>query len=257
MKPKITLARFSSLYFPVNKLTGNPSVKRKKLADFGLTQTVYPANFKQPRHRHEFASLSFLAAGRLSENHKKKDRVFEPLTLIFHSARKTHAVEYYDRSVHILNIRLHPSFLSRFLSHSKLLDSSSSCRSENIVWLGNRLVKEFSQIDELSALAIEGIVIELLVEISRHISPKPKHRSSPWLNQAKEFLHDNFSGSIGLEEVAGVVGIHPVHLSRVFRRQFGCTMGEYVRRLRLEFAERQLSSTTLPLCEIALLFKAQ
>jgi AraC family transcriptional regulator len=37
----------------------------------------------------------------------------------------------------------------------------------------------------------------------------------------------------------------------VFRRQNGCTVGEYVRRLRVDFALRQLSETENPLSEIA------
>jgi AraC family transcriptional regulator len=46
--------------------------------------------------------------------------------------------------------------------------------------------------------------------------------------------------------------VHPAHLAREFRRRRHCTIGGYVRRLRVEFACRELSSTDAPLAEIAL-----
>src|SRR5262249_21772677 len=54
------------------------------------------------------------------------------------------------------------------------------------------------------------------------------------------------------EAVAAAVGIHPVHLARVFRYHFGATLGDYVRRLRVEFAARQLITTEETLAGIAL-----
>jgi AraC family transcriptional regulator len=54
-----------------------------------------------------------------------------------------------------------------------------------------------------------------------------------------------------LEEVAQVAGVHSAHLSRVFRQKMGCTVGEYLRRLRFEFACQQILSNKRPLCEIA------
>jgi AraC family transcriptional regulator len=49
-----------------------------------------------------------------------------------------------------------------------------------------------------------------------------------------------------------VVGVHPVTLARGFRRAYGCTLGEYVRRQRIENACRQLLDSAASLAEIAL-----
>jgi AraC family transcriptional regulator len=51
--------------------------------------------------------------------------------------------------------------------------------------------------------------------------------------------------------IARITDVHPAHLVRVFRKKFGCTIGEYVRRLRVEFACRQIRATDAPLSEIA------
>jgi AraC family transcriptional regulator len=46
--------------------------------------------------------------------------------------------------------------------------------------------------------------------------------------------------------------VHPVHLARTFRRYYHCSPGEYVRRLRLESATRELCASDASLIEIAL-----
>jgi AraC family transcriptional regulator len=45
--------------------------------------------------------------------------------------------------------------------------------------------------------------------------------------------------------------VHPVHLAREFRRFEHCTIGEYVRRLRIEQACRRLTHSTDPIAAIA------
>jgi AraC family transcriptional regulator len=45
--------------------------------------------------------------------------------------------------------------------------------------------------------------------------------------------------------------VHPVHLSRSFRRHFGLTLTEYVRQGRLARAMVRLSTTDDPMIEIA------
>jgi AraC family transcriptional regulator len=102
-----------------------------------------------------------------------------------------------------------------------------------------------------SALAIEGCIFEILAEASRSKVHAAERKSPRWLERVKEFLHGNFSEPFIYEDVAKVAGVHPVHLARVFREQNSCTIGEYVRRLRVDFALRQLSETENPLSEIA------
>jgi AraC family transcriptional regulator len=52
--------------------------------------------------------------------------------------------------------------------------------------------------------------------------------------------------------IADLVGVHPVHLASTFRQHYRCTIGEYVRHLRIEFACRMISSSEASLADIAL-----
>jgi AraC-like DNA-binding protein len=51
--------------------------------------------------------------------------------------------------------------------------------------------------------------------------------------------------------IAREVGVHPVHLSRGFRRAFGVTMTDYVRDLRIHYAAEALVASPDPVPRIA------
>src|SRR5574341_1998626 len=76
--------------------------------------------------------------------------------------------------------------------------------------------------------------------------------SPRWLQQARELLHGRFMEHLTLAEVAHNVGVHPVHLAQAFHKSYQCTVGDYVRQLRVEYACRELASSETPIVEIAL-----
>lgn len=93
----------------------------------------------------------------------------------------------------------------------------------------------------------------MIGEASRRSVIIPGGQLPPWLKQARDLLHDQFSESMSLARVAESVGVHPVYLASEFRRRFGSTVGEYVRRLRIEYACREISACSeAPLAQIAL-----
>jgi AraC family transcriptional regulator len=57
---------------------------------------------------------------------------------------------------------------------------------------------------------------------------------------------------VRLAELAREVSVHPAHLARAFRQQFGTSVGGYVRRLRLDWAAAELERSETALAAIAL-----
>jgi AraC family transcriptional regulator len=51
--------------------------------------------------------------------------------------------------------------------------------------------------------------------------------------------------------IGKLVGVHPVHLAGAFRKQYHCTIGDYRRRLRVEFACREICKPDASLAQIA------
>jgi AraC family transcriptional regulator len=227
-------------------------LKTHEFSGFILSEALYPSKLKQPRHTHEFASFSFVLNGNYIENYEREAEIRQPLTFVFRPPQESHSVEYQNESVRILSVQFDFNQLSRVREYSNVLDSPAIRRTETIAWLGKRLHQEFRRMDALSGLAIEGLILEILVEAARSRTGAIEKKMPCWLANAKDFLHAHFDESLTLEEIAKISGVHPVYLARVFHKNFGCTIGEYLRTLRVEFACRQLCSTDAPLSEIAL-----
>ena len=52
-------------------------------------------------------------------------------------------------------------------------------------------------------------------------------------------------------DVAAEIGVHPVHLARVFRRAWGCSPGELLRWRRTDWAAELLRETARTVAQIA------
>jgi AraC family transcriptional regulator len=98
---------------------------------------------------------------------------------------------------------------------------------------------------------MEGLILEILAEASRHPGSAAGRKPPAWLRSAREMLHDRFTESLSLDDMAAASGVHPTHLARMFRRHHQCSVGDYLRRLRIEWACHALAATDTPLSEIA------
>nr|WP_238356594.1 AraC family transcriptional regulator [Kribbella italica] len=65
------------------------------------------------------------------------------------------------------------------------------------------------------------------------------------------YLRQEHTRRLDLAEIAAVVHMAPTSFSRFFRRAMGLTLTEYLNRLRVETACRLLTSTELPITEVA------
>lgn len=99
-------------------------------------------------------------------------------------------------------------------------------------------------------LQLESLCTELLARTARK-ADMSLDMAPPWLRRARELLRDDCGRDLSLADIAGGAGVHPVHLTRVFRRHLRCTPGEYLRRCRLDRASALLSAGTGKLSEIA------
>jgi len=93
--------------------------------------------------------------------------------------------------------------------------------------------------------------LEIVAEISR--SSRKVHDCQPTtrIELVKELIHSHLQEPLTLSALAKHVGMHPVYLAQAFRKVCGCTVGEYVRRLRIEFACRELTDPNNTISEIA------
>lgn len=226
-------------------------VQRREAAGFILSESKYSPDTRIPKHSHDRAYFNILFNGSYLETYGSKSRACNPSTVVFHPAGETHTDHFLDNGGLLFRCEIQPEWLARFRSYSSAVDLSAHFYGGSLAWLVTRLYHEFRQMDHLSSLMVEGLALEIVAEAFRHsersAGPRPPH----WLKQAIEIIRTQFSQPLTLQSVGETVGVHPFHLARVFRQFQKCTVGEYVRQLRVEYASRQLSSSELPIAEIA------
>jgi AraC family transcriptional regulator len=227
-------------------------VRNRAVGGFILSESVFGADLRIPPHSHENPFLYFVLRGASTERYEQKTRSAEPSTLVFHPAGETHANHWHQGGGRCFHLEITPPMLARIHPYLPLLDGPADFHGGLPIGVAARLYREFHRDDDVSPLAMEGLALELLAEVARRPTAVTERTPPRWLRQARDLLHARFAGSPSLDEIAAAVGVHPAHLARVFRRHYGCTLGDTIRQLRVDFACREMTAGDTPLIKIAL-----
>lgn len=245
-----TVHRAGNTRLPPGRLYGN-NLRTRNIGCLTLTEISYPPRFRVGRHSHELSQLCFVRTGAFSEVFGGKSREVKPFTLIARPAGEVHAHSFHHGGTNCFVIEIGNESLRRVRETASLLEDSAEFQSGLLAWLGTKLYHEFRREDDASSLAIEGLILEMLSEVSRQGAVRVERKPPRWLERTREFLHEHYGDPITVTTLADMVGVHPTHLARVFRQFHRCTIGEYVRRLRIEFACRAVSLSNNSLTDIA------
>jgi len=223
---------------------------RYEIAEFRLMDAAYPPGISLPKHSHTRACFSVMLQGALSETYERRSLEWRPFSVGFNPPDEEHSNFIHDTGARFLIVEVTPGWLQRVSDHSGILKRSFIFQAEQLRYLGVRLCREAQQVDAVSQLAIEGLLFEVVAETSRLEAKRKPDQHPQWLARARELIHAHFADSLTITAIAQTVGIHPVHLARVFRIHHHCTIGDYIRRLRIDFVCRELT-TSASLAEIA------
>ena len=224
-------------------------VRSGAVAGFTLTETAYAPSLKLPRHHHQSAYFCLVLKGSFTEFYERQRRVCSPLTLIFHPSGEKHS-DHFHTTARCFNLLPGMQWGER-LPERSIVANDAAKFSGVLPMLAMKIYREFRQSDDASSLIIEGLMLEILGEASRQSIKCSEGEPPRWLLQTLEILRDSFTENLSLAEIARNVGVHRTHLAREFRRHYRCTIGEYVRRLRIESACHKLSASDIPLAEVA------
>lgn len=235
-----------------NQITFGEQLKKFAVGGFILTETLHQPRVVLPRHQHERANINLTIKGSFRETIGNKPQECIPASLLVKPAGESHANRYGDQGARCLVIEVTPERLESIETSSRLFDAPAHTQGGRLSALAMRVYHELLTQDSVSPLMIEGLLLEILGHATRW-SLKDSSPTPPfWLVEARELIHERFAESLSLSSVASSVGVHPAHLARVFRKHYRCSVGDYVRRLRLEFAAQELVRSNKSLAEIAL-----
>lgn len=96
-------------------------------------------------------------------------------------------------------------------------------------------------------------VIQCLIKRIFHcLEENRKVKYTALVEKVKEYIQANYSRDITLESVSHCVYLSKFHLSRVFKRETGQTLNDYLMHIRITMAKKLLVETELTVKEVAL-----
>jgi AraC-like DNA-binding protein len=226
-------------------------LRTREAADLKLAEATYAGGLRLAPHSHEHAHFCVLLQGEYEEKCGRLSLVRKPgsLALVMSGAIRSNHI--HSAGIRFFSIEASRRWLERSNGHLKSPQGVTQFDNGPLPWLAMRLYREFRSNDDLAPLAIEGLALELLAGVARQSTGVSRNGTAAWLKKAKDLVHERFREPLTLAEVAESANVHPISLARAFRRTYHCTVGEYVRKLRIEFACEKLAASDASLVDIA------
>jgi len=223
-------------------------IRQLSIDDTIITNTLYSAKKNNPDwHYHENFHICFLFQGRGKADTKKQSSYSQKNGSIF---------SYFSGEIHrwvssedvskSANIEIGQDFLKLYhLDENNIKEALNKNVDSKalILKIQNEMLTETKQ----NPIVIHSLLLNLITKTTK-ISQKgiPK-----WVNVLNELLHDNWNQQMTLNQIANIVGVHPITISKFFRKYFKCTLGEYQRKLKIEKSIQLIKNSSMSLTEIA------
>ena len=184
--------------------------------------------------------------------HGEKEFVLKPGQAVILKPGITHEFEKQDNGWETAVIRFdcNPFVLSQFrLRAHKALDLHSSNRVMELI---ERLQRQ-TRSEEGTALKLSEMVYSLLLEIKLQSESLQQKASYPVLTTQRvmDYIHKNYARKLNLDEFSRVFGYTPQHLNRLFKKESGYSIYQYILKVQLEQAADMLGNEELTVEQVA------
>ena len=218
-----------------------------------LVEAQYSSTVSIGSHPHDEAVCCLVLEGAMTERWGRRQIECDVGQTTYLAPNEPHGQEYHVDGSRSFFIHFDPAWADRMRELGVVQPGRPvDLRDTRASWIASQLYREFRSDDAASALTIEGYALSMIGEISRVEVRRERSPRPGWLRRAVDLLHAGMQDSISMAEIAAEVDVHPTHLAQTFRERYGCTMGEYLRRIRIEAARADLELTGKPLAAIAL-----
>lgn len=94
----------------------------------------------------------------------------------------------------------------------------------------------------------------LLSDVSKHSAPvvDEEQKNQHTIEKAQKYIRDNISRELGRDDVAAYVFLNPDYLSRLFKKNTGYSISEYIFKVRMSVACELLTKTDLSVSKVAM-----
>jgi AraC family transcriptional regulator len=217
----------------------------------GITLTEVHATRRRRLTRHDHGGPFFctLVSGTYEERAGGRTLRYAAGGTAFHPAALVHTDDLLAGS-RLFGIQLGPAYEARLHDLGARPALRLHGAQADVGWLAARVRREWKRAEPCAALAVEGLVLEMLAAAAR-AQDGGRAARPPWVDRARDLLQAEFTRPVTVISLAAELGVHPARLARAFRRYHGRSIGTTVRALRVEAACGRLREEGVPLTDVA------
>lgn len=215
----------------------------------GLGEFRAAAPIELDEHGHGELHICFVLDGAMWERVGRRERRLEAGDVRISPPGDRHRIRFGEDGCRCFLVFV-PDALLEHPAHA-VLERPRFLHAPALQPAAQRLLAQLRDADAASPLIAEASALEIVAQTTRAWREEVVGGPPVWLRDAAAALEASPASPPDLATVAARAGVHRVHLARAFRSHFGCSPGEYARRLRLERAWRLITATDLPLSAIA------
>jgi AraC family transcriptional regulator len=237
-----------STHFAVIEEEDGVAITWAEVNGFILSELVFPPGYGQAPFEPERPYLALVLEGSMVKSFRAKSIGFGDGSAFTMPAGMWHGARFGGAGAKIVIVRPRTELTPLPDCFRRLVE----LRGRGFNWLALRLAAELRATDAAAPLAAEGFALELLAATAREAAVDRRVGRHPrWLRSAEEVLRAKVGEPVGLTDLAAAVGVNAAHLARVFRARYGVSVGEFGRRLRLDWAAAEIARDERPIAEIA------
>jgi AraC family transcriptional regulator len=233
--------------FPKGKYLGSTSQKLEFEGNLMMV-TQYRNCPDSDWHYHENSFFTYVLNGGCLESRKGMAHESRPGDLLYFEKGIVHKNTRYTAYSRNFNLELSDKWLRDYDLQFNVEPGGFVLKKCDFKFLFIQLYDEFLNRDSASFVSINSLLIQILGKKINSID----NGTPSWVPKINEFLRDNWTTNFSLRELAAITSVHPVTISKNFSRYFGCTLGEFIRKYRIEKALYMIRTTDLALTDIAL-----
>ena len=215
-------------------------------------------HYQEPRpegvevHHHDFYEVYYLQGGYVEYWVDGRIIRLEPGDILLINPQELHRplvgpqTKVYDRIVLWINKAYLDQELSRCFDQDLPNRLSPRDRERNVLkQLVGELVQEYYSREYGSRISANGLFLQLMVRLNRmalqtKVPDKEERQLSELVRKSMDYIRDNLSKPLSLEEIAGHLYVSKYHLSHAFSREVGVSIYRYIMLRRLLLARQQL-----------------
>ncbi len=213
-----------------------------------VVETEYQKKVYEGWHSHNNAHITLYLKGGTTEKRKNFNETVGPGSLLFYHSDELHLNQDTLFPSRNINIEIEDNLLKELQINEATIEKSIQ-NSALTKFLILKIFKETQSADVFSNDSIR-MLFSQLSEAHNYLE---RYEKSPfWVKSLHELLNDSWNENPNLQDLATVLNLNPITISKHFPKYFGCTLGEYMRRVKINRSLSLIQSDQGSLTEIGM-----